>query len=97
MTPHTCTNLPSCFGCKIKTLQLQSGPVFQPHYNYSVGSYVNTKQDYVDALNRCADRNSEVTGTLHSYEPRYPGDNEPIRSADQVLDDRNRNIRALHD
>lgn len=83
------------FGCKIKTLSI-GGPVFQSHYNYSVGAYVNNDREYRDELKRCAERNSISTGVNHSYEPRYPGDTQPIREADQVLDDRARNIRSLY-
>lgn len=92
MRPHTCTG-PNCFGCKIKTIQVQSGPVFKPHYNWSVGSYVNNDQEYRDQLKRCAERNSIATGLDHDYEPRYPGETQPIREADQVFDDTAKKIR----
>lgn len=86
----------SCFGCKVLSVQIQpDGGAFKPHYNWSVGKFVNSKRDYENELNRCADRNSEATGVDHSYEPRYPGDTEPIRSADGVLDKQAANHRAI--
>lgn len=90
-------NPDECFGCKVKTIQLPAfnGPVFKPHFNYAVGKYVNSDREFRDELKRAGDTNSEITGTGHSYEPRYPGDTQPIREADQVLDDRARNLRAL--
>jgi hypothetical protein len=93
MIPHFCTNQPTCFGCKVKTLQIQSGPVFRPHYNWSVGKYVETDSQYRDELKRCAESNSIATGVEHDYQPRYPGETEPIREADGVLDDTARRIR----
>jgi hypothetical protein len=69
---------------------------FQAHYNWAVGAYVNNEQEYRDQLKYCAERNSIATGVDHNYEIRYPGDTQPIREADQVLDDRARNIREVY-
>lgn len=84
----------SCFGCKLQTIYL-SPPAFQPHYNYSVGKWVNSDKEFRDELKRAAEANSIITGTYHNYEPRYPGDTQPLQAADQVLEDRARNLRAL--
>lgn len=81
-----------CFGCKVLTIQLSTDP-FTPHYNWSVGQHVNTRQEFEDALRRCSDANSEIVGLDHDYQPRYPGDTEPIRIADQAIDD---HARAYH-
>jgi len=91
MIPHLCTHSPSCFGCKVKTLHLRS-PAFAPHYNYTVGKYVSTDAEFRDELKRASEANSEQTGLYHNYEPRYPGDTQPIRSADNILDDQAREI-----
>lgn len=40
---------------------------FQPHFNHSVGQYVNTKAEFVDQLKRAGDRQSEITGISHEY------------------------------
>jgi hypothetical protein len=94
MKLHTCTG-PNCFGCRVKTLSVQSGPVFREHYNWSVGQYVNNDKEYRDALKKCGERNSIATGLDHDYQPRYPGETSPIREADGVFDDTARNLRKL--
>lgn len=73
MTPHTCTG-PGCFGCKVKTVQFAATPAFQPHYNWSVGAYVENDKAYRDELKRASERNCVATGIDHDYQPRYPGD-----------------------
>jgi len=73
MKPHTCTG-PSCFACKIKTIQLRSTTAFQPHYNYSVGSHVSTELEFKDMLKRRAEENTLTTGAYHDYEMRDPGE-----------------------
>ena len=86
-TPDTCP------GCRYKTIQF-SPLTFQPHFNHSVGAYVNTDREFRDELKRCSERNSIATGTDHNYEPRYNGDLKPITSADSVLDTRARNLSS---
>lgn len=82
-----------CEGCKISTLSF-GAPVFKPHFNWAVGQYVNNDREYRDALKSCAERNSLSTGLDHNYEPRYPGEVEPIREADQAVED---HLRAKAD
>ena len=64
----------SCFGCRVLTVQFRPTCAFQPHYNWSVGEYVETDRDYRDALKRCSDEQSARTGIDADYQPRYPGD-----------------------
>ena len=87
----------NCFGCKLISLQFPAatGPAFKPHFNYAVGKFVRTDKEFRDELKRCAERNSIATGTDHDYQPRYGSDLQPIREADQVLEDRARNLTAL--
>jgi hypothetical protein len=85
-----------CFGCKCLTLQLQPGSVFRPHYNYSVGKYVNNDREFRDALKYRGEQNSLATGLDTDYQPKYPGESEPIRSADGVLDETAKRIRDAH-
>jgi hypothetical protein len=91
--PHTCTNRPDCFGCKVRTLTLRT-TAFQPHFNYSVGSYVTTEQQFKDALNRRAEENTIQTGTYHNYEMRDPGElsQTPYPDHDDILNTRARII-----
>jgi len=99
MIPHTCTP-PDCFGCKIKTLQLRSRTAFQPHFNYSVGAYVTTEQQFKDTLARRAEENTIQTGTYHNYEMRDPGElsQVPYPDHDDILNTRARIINdALPD
>lgn len=79
----------TCFGCKVRTVQLQAAPAFQPHYNWSVGAHVNTDREYRDELKRCEERNCLSTGIDHSYEPRYPGDipKGDITATEKVIHD----------
>jgi hypothetical protein len=70
--------------------------VMRPHFNYSVGRYINNDREFRDALKRRGEQNSLATGLDTDYQPKYPGETEPIREADGVLDDTARNIRALN-
>lgn len=63
-----------CYACRLKTVQIQSRPAFQPHYNWSVGQQVETDRDYRDALKRCSEDQYQRTGLDADYQPRYPGD-----------------------
>lgn len=93
MKPHHCTG-PGCFGCKVKTIQLRPTTAFQPHFNYSVGSYVETEQQFRDTLKRRAEANTIATGTEHNYEMRDPGDlrDTPYPDHDDILNTRARII-----
>jgi hypothetical protein len=79
------------FGCRIRTLHFGRSH-FRPHYNWAVGRHVRSEADFKDALNQCAEDNSRRTGTDHTYEYRHPEDVKPFSEADQVLDDRARNL-----
>ena len=96
MTPHRCTHLPTCFGCKIKTLQLRPSTAFQPHFNHAVGAYVTTEQQFKDTLSRRAEENTIQTGTYHNYEMRDPGEltQTPYPDHDDILNTR---ARIIHD
>lgn len=83
----------TCFGCKVLTMQI-APQVFRPHYNYSVGKYVNNDREFRDALKYRGEQNSLATGLDTDYQPRYPGETEPIREADGVLDETARRLRA---
>lgn len=80
----------NCFGCKVKTVQLRPSTAFQPHFNYSVGEYVETEEQFRSSLRRRADENSIATGTDHNYEMRDPGEMRssgvPYPEADGILD-----------
>jgi len=74
-------NPDSCYGCKIRTIQL-AAPAFTPHYSYTVGRYVTSWSDFNDALKRCG----EQAGA--DYEPIHPADlraNPPPESAPSHL------------
>jgi hypothetical protein len=91
--PHRCTKLPDCFGCRIKTIQLRSHSAFRPHYNNSVGQYVDTELSFTDALKRCAESNTIVTGTEHVYEMRDPAElarQTPFPDHDDIINDQSR-------
>lgn len=88
----------SCFGCKVLTVEIAPTPAFQPHYNHSVGAYVNNQREYEDKLKYHADYNSEATGITHTYEPRLPGDVPlPYPDADsgQAWEDRTKLIKDM--
>lgn len=98
MKPHACTG-PDCFGCHIKTIQLRPTTAFQPHYNYSVGHYVNSEREFRDILNREADHNSLYTGTEHNYEMRDPselGSTAPFPDSDDILNTQGREIASKY-
>jgi hypothetical protein len=71
--PHPC---PHCSGLMKRTwttVQFSPSP-FQPHYNYSVGAYVNSQQEFNDVLRRKGDAMSERLGMDTSYAPLHPAD-----------------------
>lgn len=95
MIPHTCLAPAPCFGCKVKSLQLRPTTAFRPHFNYSVGAYVDTERSFKDALSRRAEENSLATGTEHHYEMRDPAElaaNVPFPDHDDILNTRGRVI-----
>lgn len=63
----------SCFGCKLVSIQFGRS-TFEPHFNYAVGRYVSSQQEFESALSRLSDANSERTGITHNYEPLHPSD-----------------------
>lgn len=96
MKPHSCTHTDDCFGCRIKTVNLRNRTAFQPHFNYSVGKYVDTELAFTDTLKRRAEENSLATGTDHVYEMRDPAElarHTPYPQSDDILNDQ---ARALH-
>lgn len=91
---HDGSHHPSCFGCKVRTITLRNRTAFQPHFNYSVGSYVDTELAFNDALKRRAEENTIATGTDHLYEMRDPAElarHTPFPDHDDIL-----NTQARH-
>lgn len=86
MRLHRCTG-PDCFGCRVKTINLRNRTAFQPHFNYSVGDYVDSELAFTDALKRRAEENSIATGTEHNYEMRDPSElkETPFPDHDDIL------------
>lgn len=98
INPHPSpTCLPDCYTCKVSSISFPgfNGPAFKPHWNPTVGEYVNTKQEFEDQLKRKSEANSIATGIDHDYQPKYGSELQPIREADQVLDTRAKNISKL--
>lgn len=96
--PHprpTCRN--NCFGCKLRTLQFAAAPAMQPHFNHSVGQYINSDREFRDALKRSSERNSIATGIDHDYQPRYPGDTEVPHPGGEAGDALEKTIQLTHD
>ena len=88
---------PNCFGCKVQSVTIRNRTAFQPHYNYSVGQYVDTELSFADALKRRAEENTISTGTEHVYEMRDPAElaaHTPYPDHDDIL---NVQARALAD
>jgi len=57
----------TCYGCRVKTIQF-SLPAFSPHYNYAVGQYVSSWQEFNDALKRHGE------AAQSDYDPIHPAD-----------------------
>lgn len=55
---------------------------FQPHFNYSVGEYVTSRQDFADKLHRKGDAMSERLGIDHDYQPHDHGDRVGVTDDD---------------
>ena len=71
-TTHYGQHGEGCFGCKVKTIQLCPTSAFQPHFNHSIGAYVNTQREFDGLLRRRAEENTIATGTEHRYESVDP-------------------------
>jgi|SRR5215472_12545478 len=71
----------SCYGCRVLTIQFGI-PAFTPHYNYAVGHWVTSWQDFNDRMKRKGDEAQTV------YEPIHPADlraNPPPETAPSHL------------
>ena len=69
------------------TVQLRVVSAFQPHFNHSVGQYVQTESEFRDALKRGAEANSLATGLDHKYEMVTPDElrtMEPTSGTDVI-------------
>lgn len=55
---------------------------FQPHFNHSVGEFVQSKRDFLDKLNRKADIQTEALGYEQKYSMIEPGDVSPPEPVD---------------
>lgn len=76
----------NCYGCKLSSIQFNAQTSFQPHFNWAVGSHVNTRREFEDKMKECSDRASQSLGIDHDFQPRYDlGKEPPHREADDVL------------
>lgn len=92
---HFGQHTPSCFGCKVLTVQIRSQTAFQPHFNYSVGQYVDTEYSFSEALKYRAEENTIATGTEHQYEMRDPSElaeTTPFPDHDDIINTQGRAI-----
>ena len=88
---HTITGCDHCGGTLKRVYSVNvPGPraVFEPHYNYSVGAYVNSWSDFESKLRCRQDQQVEVTGLEHNYTPIHPADYKPanLGVSDEGLD-----------
>lgn len=51
-----------------------SPPVFQPHFNYSIGRYVSSQKDFDDQLKSHSDSYSERLGLTANFQSIHPAD-----------------------
>lgn len=83
------TSCPYCLGRDLgrdySSVQFGSSP-FQPHFNHAVGEYVTSSQHFNDLLKVKGEENG------HEFSRVDPGDIEPIRSHDDILDTQARTI-----
>jgi len=69
-----------------RSVSINPHPNFQPHFNWSVGSYVNTKREFEDEMKRKNDEVSERLGIDHNFTPKYERESEPPhRDSDDIL------------
>lgn len=62
-------------------------PMFHAHFNWSVGEYVTSMQDFKDKLSRKGDAQSERLGIEHRYRAVDHGDKEALGiQSDDVRD-----------
>lgn len=51
-------------------------PVIQPYFNHTVGDYVTSTRDFEEKLRVGAEKQTERTGTQHTYTPVYPSESK---------------------
>jgi hypothetical protein len=72
--PEPCPQCQSYMRRKYRVYTPGPNCFFQPHWNRSVGRWVTSRADFVDALHRKGDEQSERLGLEHRYEPHDHGD-----------------------
>jgi hypothetical protein len=70
------------FSCSIPSSRTR----FEPHYNYTVGSYVSSWSDFSDKLKLQSEDNSQVTGIEHNYTPIAASDMKDLPHTSEGLD-----------
>lgn len=68
-----------------RSISINPRPNFQPHFNWSVGSYVNSKREFEDEMKRKNDEVSERLGIDHNFTPKYEREVEPPHRADDGI------------
>ena len=64
----------NCFGCHAQSIQLVPSTTFKPHFNHTVGAYVNTEREMKSLLRQRSDENTQATGTDHNYQYLDPSE-----------------------
>lgn len=86
-----------CELCKVsmgRVFSFRAPIAFQPHYNVSVGRYVNSQREFNEALKDKSDEATERTGIYHNYVPVDMADNEAFGRTDEGMEDY---FRTQHD
>lgn len=92
-------NIPSpcqCGGTYSRRYSFSVSRGFTPHYNHSVGKYVNNYQEFKDELSRASESASERLGIEHNFQPIDGTDKSAIGVTDEGMDEtRRRHSNAI--
>jgi hypothetical protein len=78
----------SCPNCGLtarRRFSFNPKPMFQDHFNTSVGKYVTSDQQFRDELKRGSEAATLRTGLEHHYEPVEAGDRDAYGITDEHL------------
>lgn len=84
-----------CGGVLKRVFHCNVTPMFQEHFNHSVGRYVSSKQDFNDGLKQASEDASQarvdpITGKVtqieHNFQPVEAGDTKALGVTDEGLE-----------
>ena len=77
-----------CYGNRIFHFRTKpQSQTWKPHFNISLGRWVNSRQDYLDGLKIAGEEASRHTGLEHNYEPVDYNDRAAVGITDEAYEE----------